>query len=816
MAATPNVPAFHPFPRSGNMSPAPMVPVRPSGSPNGIAIVAPQIQQYSPKKLRPQSPPISPTRLRPNGMQLSPSKLRPQQLSPWSSPARNLQPVRSPLANSRQPQVLVQTVHSEGVPRATPTAQQTLLQQNETQQRARTSQVGYSSPALPRYRVVAPPRPSVVAATIEGVVKVDGGMATPIVARMDSAPSAAPPAGALSPPARTLSPPTPAPSLRTPAGQVPSQSEQPTLRRPVLTGIPPSSAIPLRTLNATVAPPRAQTAASETGAGGGSRSERRALQPAVRLTPREAVPYKQGSVLKLQPRVGRAAQVRPLLVTPSTTSKVGASVEVMAAQDEDTDNFAASICAEVEREPQSPHFGLTQQQANVAQGGACSIAGIPPATLARLVGRPLVVAPARRNSGCSVDVLASDASESSATTVPAREFLEAYAAGAAGVAVLAGGAGGSIALAPGAMAHELEPGRGSDLPGAGGGDEEEEAASRPRPASGSTLSAATTTCSTAESTTPENGPQEDALLVKKINSLPTQIHRGYHFTFGSETRPGVKGNYPGWKNQDTCVIVPLGPAPVSRAFLAVFDGHGPHGHYAAAIAREMCIKIAPLHIAPASVRFSDESAATALRGIFAAIDAELAQARDGDGRPMALWSGTTATAAIVDANTGRLASAHVGDSTLIVCNSHGAIEFKTNDHIVDGQAEWRVLAHGGEVRTATVGEITARRIFQPGSKMPGIMMARSLGDLVAHRLGVRSDPEVRTGIPFNPGSLLILSSDGIWEKTPPDLAALHCLNSGAAGDPQSAAQSLVNFTRARWSASNCDDITTVLVAYASS
>ena len=120
----------------------------------------------------------------------------------------------------------------------------------------------------------------------------------------------------------------------------------------------------------------------------------------------------------------------------------------------------------------------------------------------------------------------------------------------------------------------------------------------------------------------------------------------------------------------------------------------------------------------------------------------LANERDERGQPLAQFSGTTATCALVDAIAGTIATAHVGDSAAMLAGADGQVLFRTVDHAVDAEVERRVLARGGEVRTMAVGDIVARRVFARGSTFPGIMMGRSLGDLEAHRLGLLSEPEV--------------------------------------------------------------------------
>merc|ERR1719387_1224713 len=98
-------------------------------------------------------------------------------------------------------------------------------------------------------------------------------------------------------------------------------------------------------------------------------------------------------------------------------------------------------------------------------------------------------------------------------------------------------------------------------------------------------------------------------------------------------------------------------------------------------------------------------------------------------------------------------------------------EHRTADHVVDSDAERRVTARGGEVRSFAVSGIMARRVCKRGSSFPGLAMSRALGDAVAQELGVIAVPEVSTDLPFPPGSSLVLASDGVWDQVPTAEAA---------------------------------------------
>jgi len=271
-----------------------------------------------------------------------------------------------------------------------------------------------------------------------------------------------------------------------------------------------------------------------------------------------------------------------------------------------------------------------------------------------------------------------------------------------------------------------------------------------------------------------------------------------HYTVKAvaHTLGGRKHRNPNWVNQDAHLIVPMGP---SLLFVAVFDGHGEHGHSIAEGVRDLCAHYAPG--LPGSV--GAVTLPEALGRLFAL-------AQDGLERGgLAEWSGTTAAVAVIDAAAGTITTAHIGDARAVVVKG-SQVTFETTDHDIDCAAEQRILASGGEVRELTISGITARRVFLRGLDFPGLSMARALGDLRVHAVGVLSEPSINTGVEFGPSSTLIIASDGVWEKVPASEAAACISNTPP---PEDAAQRLVAEARAKWpqDGSDIDDITAVVV-----
>lgn len=265
---------------------------------------------------------------------------------------------------------------------------------------------------------------------------------------------------------------------------------------------------------------------------------------------------------------------------------------------------------------------------------------------------------------------------------------------------------------------------------------------------------------------------------------------------GAHSQVGHKMRAPGQQNQDCSLLVPLSPGVL---LAAVFDGHGAHGHVVSQFVRGVFERFAnSLALLPES------ELAEGFVKVFNLAQESLE--REG----LADMAGTTGTVALINANSGSVTVAHVGDSTLAVFVGK-VVTFKTKDHVVDDEAERYVNARGGDVRASTFDGVTAKRIYHKGEDSAGLGMARALGHTELVPLVINT-PEVSTG-QFSPGAILVIASDGIWEKIPPEalaeiLAAQPpTMTSAQAG---SLARTLVAEARQRWHG-DIDDITAVVV-----
>ena len=114
---------------------------------------------------------------------------------------------------------------------------------------------------------------------------------------------------------------------------------------------------------------------------------------------------------------------------------------------------------------------------------------------------------------------------------------------------------------------------------------------------------------------------------------------------------------------------------------------------------------------------------------------------------------------------------NVGDSRCVLGQRKGGEERKGGEKIClemsidqkpmrDGEKK-RIQEKGGEVSEKIPG---APRVFRKNDEVPGLAVARSIGDIVAHEVGVSCEPEVFEKELDSDDHFIVIGSDGIWDS----------------------------------------------------
>jgi protein phosphatase 2C family protein 2/3 len=257
-------------------------------------------------------------------------------------------------------------------------------------------------------------------------------------------------------------------------------------------------------------------------------------------------------------------------------------------------------------------------------------------------------------------------------------------------------------------------------------------------------------------------------------------------------------------NQDRgCTVFPFGPeCPeqyVSQALFCVYDGHGAVGdkvsHFVAAKLTEK-LEEHPGLLTP--------DPTTALKEAFVNVDKLLKQERTID----AELSGTTGVVILLRKRPdGAIVgwTAWVGDSRAVLATKEASGKYKgedlSDDHKPDTPKEQaRILAAGGFVSPPEEEWGGPARVWLDANMtLPGLAMARSIGDHLVKSVGVTAEPEVKPfALQSDKQQIIVLASDGVWEFISSQSAIDLLEKQNIEGDATMACTKLIETAAAKW------------------
>jgi len=248
-------------------------------------------------------------------------------------------------------------------------------------------------------------------------------------------------------------------------------------------------------------------------------------------------------------------------------------------------------------------------------------------------------------------------------------------------------------------------------------------------------------------------------VVKKANELPFPLEVvGTYSCHGVE--PGQRqGETHAKINQDRgCVVYPYGPEG-KYAMFCVYDGHGANGDKVAQFASQ---NVATLVEEKLNAGMKPPEALTKA---FLEVDGKLKKDKSID----ADLSGTTAVVIvyeIIDKTKGKLWAANCGDSRAVLQSEGKKTSDITEDQKPNTPVEQaRITKCGGYVSPPEEEWGGPARVWlDENMTLPGLAMARSIGDHLVDRVGVVAEPVVTTfDIDTSKDEMLVMASDGVWE-----------------------------------------------------
>ena len=164
---------------------------------------------------------------------------------------------------------------------------------------------------------------------------------------------------------------------------------------------------------------------------------------------------------------------------------------------------------------------------------------------------------------------------------------------------------------------------------------------------------------------------------------------------------------------------------------------------------------------------------------------------------------------------------NIGDSRSILVYKNKSKEYITEQLTVDhnpmvNEEKERIIAKNGEIypyaEDMNSNSNPPLRIWVSGENYPGIAISRSIGDVIAKKIGVIHTPEIRERLLKGNECFLITASDGVWEYLDNEMVKDIVLPFYISGNYKGAACALVNEAMKMWSehGEKRDDITCVI------
>lgn len=180
------------------------------------------------------------------------------------------------------------------------------------------------------------------------------------------------------------------------------------------------------------------------------------------------------------------------------------------------------------------------------------------------------------------------------------------------------------------------------------------------------------------------------------------------------------------------------------------------------------------------------------------------------------YSGTTINVVYIVNN--KIICANLGDSRAIAVGHNNKIIELSIDHKPDVPNERnRIELCGGEVGRVNWANFGPYRVWFKGQNYPGLAMSRSLGDNLAHSIGVINTPEIKEIDMSNEKiNFIVIATDGIWEFLSNEKVKDIIYPYYSVGDAKGAARKLVSNARKMWEVKNkmaVDDITVIVIFF---
>ena len=264
--------------------------------------------------------------------------------------------------------------------------------------------------------------------------------------------------------------------------------------------------------------------------------------------------------------------------------------------------------------------------------------------------------------------------------------------------------------------------------------------------------------------------------------------------YSSSTMAGTNGLGITKTNQDSFIIkIDKNNNNENVYTFGVFDGHGAEGHLVSQAIKKFFINN--------DLNFSTK---TNICSFFSSLSEEINNSQYFDN------IGSGSTVVLVHINPEKIISINCGDSRAILITKKKSIISLTRDHKPELPDEkQRIEASGG--RIDKIFGMGPYRVWFKDEDIPGLAMSRSIGDKLAHKVGVSDEPEVKEFYDVDPLAVIV-ASDGVWEFMSNDEVKNIVMNYAYSKDANACAKNIVEKARHVWIDTGyaIDDITCVV------
>ena len=197
-------------------------------------------------------------------------------------------------------------------------------------------------------------------------------------------------------------------------------------------------------------------------------------------------------------------------------------------------------------------------------------------------------------------------------------------------------------------------------------------------------------------------------------------------------------------------------------YFAVYDGHGTKGLQAAEGLKSEIRKKLYKDKKLISTFKDINKVESYFKSLYRGIQKKLAGTNEYD------LSGTCSISVLLVDN--KMFVINLGDSRCVLGQRKGGDDKKLGEKIgiemsidqkpIREDEKLRIIEKGGEVSDKMTG---APRVYRKNDEVPGLAVSRSIGDVVAHQVGVSCEPEIFEKELDSDDHFIVIGSDGIWD-----------------------------------------------------